>query len=412
MKAIEAIHRVPPTSLLARGVAVLLALFLPLLLAVGCSGGGETPQAGAGAAGQAPPKVPVHVGRVIRETVPVEVHGIGTVTSRSTVEIKSRVVGEVTAVHFREGQDVKKGQVLFTIDPRPYRAAVQEAEAHLARDRALAANAQADIARYADLVKKDYVTQEQYDQIRASAKSQQATVNADEAALEQARIDLGWTTISAPVSGRTGTLLVHAGNVVKANDLPLVVIQQIEPVDVAFSVAQSYLDEIRSRQSSGELTATAAPPGGAEHRGALTFIDNAVDPTTGTIELKATFPNRDRALWPGQFVNVTLDLAVEQDAVVAPARAVQNGQEGDYVFVVKDDGTVESRDVEVSRTVGQRAVIAKGLSGGETVVTDGQLRLVAGAPVEILSQTGEGSSGGPAAGGEAGSAQGTGGVSP
>ncbi len=391
-------------------MAVLLAVSVAMSFAVGCSGGGgEAPQAEGGAAGQAPAAVPVHVGRVTRETVPVEVHGIGTVAPRSTVQVKAQVGGEVTAVHFREGQDVTKGQALFTIDPRPYRAAVQKAEAQLARDRALAANAEADVARYADLVEKDYVTREQYDQIQADAESQKATVKADEAALEEARLDLGWTTISSPVAGRTGKVLIHAGNVVKANDLPLVVIQQIEPVDVSFSVAQSYLDEIRGRQASGELAATAAPPGGAAHQGTLTFIDNEVDPTTGTIELKATFPNRDRALWPGQFVNVTLDLAVEQDAVVAPAPAVQSGQKGDYVFVVKDDGTVESRSVEVSRTMGERAVIAKGLSGGETVVTDGQLRLVPGAPVEVLSQSaGEGSAG--AAPG--GAAQGAQGVSP
>lgn len=365
---------------------VLLATLTAAALSGGCSGGADS-QAAAGAQGQAAPAVPVHVGRVTREAVPVEVHAIGTVTSRSTVEIKAQVGGEVTAVHFREGQDVTKGQPLFTIDPRPYQAAVQEAEARLARDRALAANAEGDVERYADLVEKDYVTREQYDQIRANAESQRATVKADEAALERARLELAWTALAAPVSGRTGKLLVHAGNVVKANDLPLVVIQQVEPVDVAFSVAQSYLDEVRARSAAGDLTATAAPPGGAEHQGTLTFIDNAVDPATGTIALKATFPNRDRALWPGQFVNVTLDLAMEQDAVVAPAPAVQTGQEGDYVFVVKDDGTVESRSVEVSRTVGRRAVIAQGLSGGETVVTDGQLRLVPGARVEAQEES-------------------------
>jgi multidrug efflux system membrane fusion protein len=372
---------------------LVLPAALAAALSAGCSGGPGS-QAAGGAEGQAAPAVPVQVGRVTREAVPVEVHAIGTVTSRSTVEIKAQVGGEVTAVHFREGQDVTKGQPLFTIDPRPYQAAVQEAEARLARDRALAVKSEADVERYADLVEKDYVTREQYDQIRANAESQRATVKADEAALEQARLELGWTTLAAPVSGRTGKLLVHAGNVVKANDLPLVVIQQVEPVDVAFSVAQSYLDEVRARSAAGELTATAAPPGGAAHDGALTFIDNAVDPATGTIALKATFPNRDRALWPGQFVNVTLDLAMEQDAVVAPAPAVQTGQEGAYVFVVQGDGTVESQSVEVSRTVGQKAVIAHGLSGGETVVTDGQLRLVPGAKVE--PQTAE-AAGGPAA---------------
>jgi multidrug efflux system membrane fusion protein len=366
-------------DLASRRPYTLLAVLVSALLA-GCSGGGASQEA-AGAGGQAA-AVPVEVGRVSRETIPIEVYAIGAVAPRSTVELKARVGGEVTAVHFREGQDVAAGQPLFTVDPRPYRSAVREAEARLARDQALAAKSAADVSRYAELVEKDYVTREQYDQIQANAGSQRATVAADEAALERSRLELAWTTISSPVAGRTGKVLVHAGNVIKANDLSLVVIQQIEPVDVAFSVAQSHLDEIRRRSAGGELAATAVVPGGVEHEGTLTFIDNAVDAATGTIALKATFPNRDRALWPGQFVNVTLDLAVEQDAVVAPAAAVQTGQEGDYVFVVKGDGTVESRSVRVGRTVGGRAVIAEGLSGGETVVTDGQLRLVPGAKVE------------------------------
>ena len=381
-----------PVASVGRPVAALVpVLALLLTVAAGCSGGegpsGSQTQNGAQGDGQggaqAAPAVPVTVGEVTRQAVPVEVHGIGTVASRSTVEIKAQVGGEITAVHFREGEDVAKGQTLFTIDPRPYRAAVQGAEAALERDRALADNAARDVERYADLVEKDYVTREQYEQIRTDAASKKASVAADQAALDRAQLELSWTTIASPVTGRTGQLLVHAGNVVKANDAPLVVIQQIEPVDVSFSVAQTSLDEIRARSGAGALTVRATPPGGSAHDGELSFIDNAVDPSTGTIQLKATFPNHDRALWPGQFVNVTLDLALERDALVAPAAAVQSGQQGDYVFVVGGDDTVSSRPVRVARTIGDKAVIAEGLQPGETVVTDGQLRLAPGTKIEV-----------------------------
>jgi len=406
-----------PTSLRCwgrRSAARLSALHLPpalpvllmlLTVATGCSAGGDGSGPGAnqgpnqGQGQNQAPAVPVTVGRVTREAVPVEVHGIGTVASRSTVQVKAQVGGEITAVHFREGEDVKRGRTLFTIDPRPYRAAVQEAEARLERDRALAANAAQDVERYADLAKKDYVTQQQYEQIRTDAASKKATVAADEAALDRAKLELSWTTVTSPVTGRTGQLLVHAGNVVKANDAPLVVIQQIEPVDVSFSVDQTSLDEIRRRSAAGALTARAKTPGGTAHAGELTFIDNAVDPSTGTIRLKATFPNHDRALWPGQFVNVTLDLATEAGAVVAPAAAVQSGQQGDYVFVVGDDQTVASRSVRVSRTIGGKAVIASGLQPGETVVTDGQLRLAPGTKIEVKKGVGAAAD---AAAGEAG----------
>jgi len=381
------------------GPAAVLAL-----LAAGCSDGGKAPAAAGQNGAAEAPAVPVTVGQVTRETVPVEVQGIGTVASRSTVQVKAQVGGEITAVHFHEGDEVHKGEPLFTIDPRPYRSAVEEAKARLERDRALAEKAAQDVTRYADLVKKDYVTQEQYEQIRASAASQKAAVAGDEAALDQAKLELSWTTIASPVTGRTGQLLVHAGNVIKANDLPLVVIQQIEPVDVSFSVAQTYLDEIRARSAEGTLRVRATPPGGAAHEGELTFIDNAVDPSTGTIQLKATFPNHDQALWPGQFANVTLDLSVEPGAVVAPAAAIQTGQQGDYVFVVKDDRTVESRSVRVSRTVGRKAVIAQGLEAGETVVTDGQLRLAPGAKIEVKDSGAAASAGGTAGPAPAGAA--------
>jgi membrane fusion protein, multidrug efflux system len=331
--------------------------------------------------------VPVTVGTVMRKSMPVELAAIGNVQPYSTVAVKALINGELTEVHFREGQDVRKGDLLFTIDPRPYQAALAQAEAALARDRAQAKNAEADARRYAELVEKDYVTQEQFDQTQAASAAAQATVQADEAAVEAARVNLGYCTIRSPIDGRTGNLMVHAGNVIKANDVPLVTINQITPVYVAFSVPEQQLSEIKKRAAAGKLDVLAllAASGAEPNHGQLSFIDNAVDPSTGTIQLKATFPNRSRSLWPGEFVNVRLVLSQESNAVVAPARAVQTGQEGEFVFVVKSDDTVESRPVTVARTVDQDAIIEKGLDPGERVVTDGQLRLVPGARVEIKS---------------------------
>jgi membrane fusion protein, multidrug efflux system len=356
-----------------------------LLLAAACAG---KPAAAPPAAAM---KVPVTVGKATREAVPVTLGAVGTVESPHVVSIRSQVGGVLDKVHFSEGQDVRQGQLLFTIDPRSFEASLAQAQAQLARDQALAANAQQDVARYADLVKKDYVTQEQFDSIRANAASLAATVQADQAAVENMKLQLGYTRITAPISGRTGSVLVHAGNLVKANaDTGMVSIQQMEPIDIRFAVPQQYLEKVRQRDSSGALEVTAKPEeSGAEaHQGKLTFIDNAVDTSTGTIDLKASFPNHDRALWPGQFVDVSLTLATQEDAVVVPAPAVQSGQNGDYVFVVKPDMSVESRPVKVARTMGTRTVIAEGLEGGETVVTDGQLRLKPGAVIEAKPPAG------------------------
>jgi membrane fusion protein, multidrug efflux system len=322
------------------------------LLLAACSGDKGGPAAQPKAQQEA---VPVTVGTVVRKTVPVEIEAVGKVEAVSTVEVLARVGGQLTGVHFTEGQEVRKGQLLFTLDPRPYQAAVAQAEAALARDRALAANSAADLRRYGDLVQKEYVTREQYDQIAANSASLEATVNADRAAVEAARLQLGYCQIHAPISGRTGSLLVHQGNLVKANDnQPLVVIHQIQPIYVSFAVGE---------------------------QGALSFVDNQIDQNTGTILLKATFPNDHRSLWPGQFTKVRMILA-QQEAVVVPSQAVQNGQQGQFVFVVKADQTVESRPVQVARTVGGDAVVTTGLAPGETVVTDGQLRLAPGVKVK------------------------------
>jgi multidrug efflux system membrane fusion protein len=365
--------------------AVLLLSTLPFL-AAGCSGGGKAdgpPEGQAKAGAQA--AVPVVVSTVSRKTVPVQVEAVGKVEPLSTVAVLARVGGELTGVHFTEGQEVQKGQVLLTIDPRPYQAALDQAQAAVARDKAVAANSASDLKRYGDLVQKEYVTREQYDRIAAETASAGATVKADEAAVEAARLQLEYCTIRSPLSGRTGSLLVHQGNLVKANDAqPLVVINQIRPIYVSFSVPQAQLPEIERYRSAGRLTVEAVPAegGGTPQQGALSFIDNQIDRSTGTILLKATFPNDSRTLWPGQFTKVRLTLAQQADAVVVPTQAVQTGQQGQYVYVVRADQTVEPRTVQVSRTVGGDTVIAAGLTPGETVVTDGQLRLAPGVKVK------------------------------
>jgi multidrug efflux system membrane fusion protein len=356
-----------------------------LLLAVAAAG-----FACARAAKTPPPElVPVRVGTVEKKSVPVQIGNVGTVTAYNTVSVRALVNGEILQVHFREGQDVRRGDPLFTIDPRPYEAALAQAEAALARDRAQLENAQADAKRYADLVQKDYVTAQQYDAVKANAAAFAATVRADEAAVQKTRLDLGYCSITAPIDGRTGVVMVQAGNVVKANDVPLVTINQLVPVYVAVAMPERNLAEIQSRQARGPLAVQAedAATNRLLAKGTLTFIDNAVDRATGTITLKATFPNADRALWPGEFVNARITLSTISDAIVAPQGAVQTGQQGTYAYVVKSDDTVEPRPVTVARQLSDGAVIEKGLSAGERVVTDGQLRLRPGAKVEILTPT-------------------------
>ncbi|HET9795268.1 MAG TPA: efflux RND transporter periplasmic adaptor subunit [Thermoanaerobaculia bacterium] len=329
-----------------------------------------------------PEAVPVTAARVERRDLPVEVTAIGHVEPYSTVSVKSQVNGTLMSVGFREGQDVRKGDLLFRIDPRPFQAALAQAKANLARDRAQAQNAEAEIGRYAGLVEKDYVTREQYDQVKANAEALASTVKASEAAVENAALQLSWCTITSPIDGRTGGLLVHEGNLVKANDdKAMVVINQIRPVYVTFSTPESSLADLQRQR--GLAVKAAAPGNAAPKAGQLTFIDNAVDPTTGTITSKATFPNGDETLWPGEFVNVTVVLRTEAGAVVVPSPAVQTGQNGSYVYVIKGDATVESRPVSVERTQGTLTVVVKGLAPGEQVVTDGQLRLAPGARVEI-----------------------------
>jgi multidrug efflux system membrane fusion protein len=334
--------------------------------------------------------VPVRVGTVVERAVPLQIRNVGTIQPYVAVAVRAQVSGEIMQVHFRDGQDLKKGGLLFSIDPRPYQAALAQAEAALARERAQMENAQTDVQRYEDLVKKDYVTQQQYDSVKANAAATAATVRLNQAAVERARLDLAFCSIHAPIDGRGGSILVQAGNVVKSNDAVLVTINQVAPIYLAFAVPERELPEIRRRQNAGSLAVEAEEPatGKSLARGELTFLDNTVDRTTGTITLKATFPNTDRILWPGEFVNAVLTLATEQNAIVAPTGAVQNGQQGTFAYVVRADRTVESRPVTVARSAADGLVIARGLAAGETVVTDGQLRLSPGAKIEILSGEG------------------------
>jgi multidrug efflux system membrane fusion protein len=360
---------------------------------LGCSSGPEASAqqpagGGRGGRGGAQPAVPVTVAPVVAKPMPIDIRVIGTTEAFSTVAVHSQITGELTSVNFKEGDDVKQGQVLFTLDRRPLEAALQQAEANLARDQAGAVNARAQAARYRDLLQRGIATREQVDQITANAAAADATVGADVAAVDNAKVQLQYATISAPIPGRTGALQVHAGNLVRASDTtPLVVINQVTPIYVTFGIPEAQLPALKRYMAAKPLTVEAHAPNesGSASTGRISFVDNTVDQTTGTIKIKGTFPNQDRRLWPGQFVNVVVTLTTDPNAIVVPATAVQTGQQGQYAFVIKPDQTAELRTVTVARTNGTDTVIASGLKPGETVVTDGQLRLVAGSKVTIKS---------------------------
>src|SRR6266480_1673894 len=357
---------------------------LTLILALGCSkksGGGSS-------------RVPVTIARAEQRPVPYELSGTGTVEPRQTASVQAQVTGILTRVAFREGDDVAAGQLLFQIDPRPFQAMLEQAQAMLARDHAQAQSAVADAERYAELVKQDYVTKSDYEAKRAAAEALQAAVRADSAAVANARLNLEWAAIRAPIAGRTGRLLVREGNLVRANAPdPLVVINQIHPILVRFAVPQKHLGDIqRYRQNRLPVFVSPSKEDTTFTSGSLTFVDNAVDTTTGTVLLKAEFANQDGVLWPGEFLNVRLQLYVEEKAVVVPAQAVMTGQQGTYVFLVNQDGTARSQPVTVARTAGQYAILAQGggVQPGDQIVTDGQLRLVSGAAVEVKGGSGAG----------------------
>jgi multidrug efflux system membrane fusion protein len=329
--------------------------------------------------------VPVTVTTVGVKTVPVEVRAIGNVEALATVSVKALVAGTVEQANFREGQDVKKGDLLFQLDERPFRATLLQLEANLARNEAELKNAQSQAERAEKLWHDGIVSREQYDSFRTNADALSAAVRADQAMIERARIDLEYCTIRSPIDGRTGSLLFHPGNIAKLNDTVLVVINQMDPIYVSFSVPEMHLSKVKQRLGADRLPVTVTIPGeeAFSSEGTLAFIDNSVDTKTGTIRLKATFNNRERRLWPGQFVNVTLRLSTNEGAVVVPTQTVQTGQSGFYVYVVKSDMTTELRPVLPGNEIAGLTVIQKGLQQGETVVTDGQLRLYPGAKVEV-----------------------------
>jgi len=364
-----------------RTSAATVLLALALAGANGCSGG----EASAPAADKHRNPVPVTVARVQQRDIPVRIEAIGSVEPHSTVAVKAQVEGKLQKVHFTEGAEVRAGDLLFTIDPRPFEAALRRAEATLARNRAEANDATSEAKRMANLYERGFVSRDEHDTAQARAAALLAAVRADEAAVESAKLELEYCFIHAPIGGRIGQVLVHEGNVVKARETELAVINRTRPVHVSFAVPERELPRIRQHAAAaGELELVARTgANGPGASGTLSFINNAVDTNTGTILLKGEFPNQDEVLWPGQFVDVTLTLAVHEDAVLVPVQAVQTGQQGRFAFVVTAEHTAEMRALEVGARVGDELVIEDGLRAGELVVTDGHLRLLPGTAVEI-----------------------------
>ena len=370
----------PGTLLLGAALTALAAL-------PGCgneAAPAKRPGAGAGAA------VPVAVEQARMETVPVRLRVIGNVEPFTTVSLKARIDGQIVAVNFLEGKEVRKGEVLFRIDPRPFEAALRQTEANVLRDGAARDQARSQERRYQELLEKNFVSKEAYAQIRTNAEIAEANAKASQAALENARLNLEYCTIHSPIDGYPGKVLLQVGNLVKANDTgALLVLNQVKPIYVIFAVPEQALNSIRGYMGAGPLAVEASPPGvnAATDKpaavGTLVFVDNAVDQSTGTIKLRAQFDNADRALWPGQFVNVSLRLFDEKDVILVPSRSVQTGPNGQFVFVVKPDMTAEVRPVSVTRTDGENSIIAKGVAKGEKVVVRGALRLAPGTKVQV-----------------------------
>lgn len=386
----------------------LFLIAIAMLAASGCSKQ-EAPRA----AGP-PPPTPVTAQAAALESVPTEIRVVGTVEASAIVQVKSQIAGQLERVAFTEGQNVSKGDLLFVIDSRPYQEALRQAEAAVAKDRAMIAQAEAaiardtaqaqfaatDAARFAELSKSGVVSRSQADQSKTNAdvsreaaratqaaiESARASLAADQAAVAAAKLNLAYCEITAPISGRTGNLLVHAGNLVKVNDVAMVVIHQLTPVFVNFSVPEQHLASIRRLHDSHKLPVKVyAKDNPAQAAvGSLAVIDNAVDTTTGTIRLKAAFENKNGALWPGQFVTTVLTLDTVQNAIVVPAEAVQAGQAGSFVYVVNAENKVEARPVKPGVVFGEKVIINQGVAAGEKVVVDGHLRLAPGLPVTLV----------------------------
>lgn len=328
--------------------------------------------------------VPVVASVAHRKSVPVQMTAMGSVEAFQTISVRSRITAQIQKVLFREGQDVKKGDLLLELDCRTYEAALRQAQANLGRDKAHARHASEQSRRYADLVKKDYVARELYEQIQANSAALEATVKADEAFVESNRVQMQYCSIHSPIDGRTGMLKVNQGNIIKADDTEILTINQIQPIHVAFAIPEKDLPRVRKYLAEKKLTVSAFIPG--EERpetGELSFVDNAIDRTTGTITLKGTFSNRDKRLVPGQYVNVVLTLATVPDAILVPTRSVEQGQAGQYIYVIRPDATVEVRQVSIGQAFDDETVVLKGIKAGERVVTDGQMRLLPGAKVAV-----------------------------
>lgn len=361
------------------------ALLLALVAAVaGCAKKQTGPRGGDAA--------PVVVAKVERKVVPLVLTGIGAVEPIRTVSVRAQVTGTLVKIHFQEGDEVHEGDLLFELDARPFQNGLRSAEADLERARVQARNAEAQVARYSELTAGSMISKDQLESIRDNARALRAAVLAAEAAVANARLQLDYCSIRAPVSGRTGSVGAHEGDLVRASDTgtPLVIINQLNPIYVSFTVPQQNLSSIMRYRAQGTIHVTATPTGSTatQVQGELAFVDNAIDASTGTLRLKAVFANDEHALWPGQFASVRVTLA-SPEAVTVPASAVQRGQSGAFTFVVKPDLTAEQRAVDVERTLDGRAVITRGLQPGETVVTDGQLRVVPGRKVSIKPASAE-----------------------
>jgi multidrug efflux system membrane fusion protein len=365
---------------------IFVGLLLLILLGVAAFAWPRLAGPSRSAAAKLPPAVPVTVAKVVVKSEPVRLSAVGNIEPYTSVAIKARIDGQIVAVRFKEGDRVHKGDVLFEIDPRSFEAELAQARANLAKDQAQLDRAKTQDARNLDLLKQNFISKDAYEQFKTNVETAAASVRADQAAVDIARLQVDYCTIRSPLTGYAGRILIQQGNLVKANDTnPLVTLNQVMPVYASFSVPEQDLARIREHQSKGDLVVQAALPNATQPpvAGHLSFIDNSADTTTGTIRLKAEFANADTALWPGQFVNVVLTLYQQKDALVAPSRAIQNGPTGQYVFVVRGDHTVELRNVTVARTLGDETVIETGLEPGETVVTAGQLRLAPGTRVAM-----------------------------
>jgi membrane fusion protein, multidrug efflux system len=371
------------------------AIALAISVSLGCSK--NTAQAaGPSAPANQRPAAPVVVSSVEQHDVPVQVTAIGNVEAYQTVQIRSQVNGQLQRVLFKEGDDVRKGQLLFQLDKAPFQAALEQAEGNLQRDQANAVNAQAQAGRYTALETQGVISREQAEQMRTQAQANASAVNADKAAVDAAKVQLRYTDIYAPIEARAGALLINVGNLIKANDTPfLVQLNQIQPIFVTFSIPETQLQEVRRYSANGKLKVLAYPKGQTtnEAEGTLTFIDNGVDPTTGTVKLKGTFLNKDRRLWPGEFVDVVLNLSTQKNAILVPTKAIQTGQQGTYVFVVAQDNTAKAVPVKTVGTYQNLTLLAGGVQPGDRVIVDGQLRVVPNGKVNVQNTVAPGAAG-------------------